>query len=82
MQPVNVIPASLQLNPKKLLNSKWTAVKPSNKEKHFIVTKIIINESPSKPAEQIEIEAIHSKRSQIIAWRALLDINSWKQGWV
>ena len=26
------------LNPKKLLNSKWTAVKPRNKEKHFLVT--------------------------------------------
>jgi hypothetical protein len=24
------------INPKKLLNSKWTAVTPVNKEKHFM----------------------------------------------
>lgn len=26
-----------QINPSKLLNSKWTAVKPINREKHFLV---------------------------------------------
>ena len=79
MQPNKI---GLHLNPKKLLNSKWTAVQPSNKEKHFIVTKVVISELPSTPIEQIEIEAVHSKRSQLIAWRTLLDTNSWKQGWV
>lgn len=29
-----------QINPKKLLHSKWTAVKPENKEKHFMVTEM------------------------------------------
>jgi tryptophan-rich hypothetical protein len=33
------------INPKKLLNSKWTAVMPTNKEKHFIVTEIEFDES-------------------------------------
>ena len=28
------------LNPKKLLNSKWTSVNPVNKEKHFLVTEV------------------------------------------
>lgn len=79
MQPNNI---SLKLNPKKLLNSKWTAAQPSNKEKHFIVTKVVIGELPYSAIEQIEIEAVHSKRSQLITWRALLDTNSWKQGWV
>ena len=32
------------LNPKKLLNSKWTAVKPSNKGKHFLVTEVEFEE--------------------------------------
>ncbi|NLZ79547.1 MAG: TIGR02450 family Trp-rich protein, partial [Gammaproteobacteria bacterium] len=27
-----------RINPKKLLHSKWTAVSPVNKEKHFMVT--------------------------------------------
>ena len=33
-----------KINPKKLLNSKWTAVKPTNKEKHFLVTEIEFDE--------------------------------------
>jgi hypothetical protein len=33
--------ASNALSPKKLLHSKWTAVEPRNKEKHFLVTKVI-----------------------------------------
>lgn len=31
------------VNKKKLLNSKWTAVNPKNKEKHFQVTKVSLN---------------------------------------
>ena len=31
-----------RLSPKKLLHSKWTAVVPHNKEKHFIVTQVIV----------------------------------------
>jgi tryptophan-rich hypothetical protein len=33
-----------QINPQKLLNSKWTAIRPENNEKHFIVTKIQFDE--------------------------------------
>lgn len=33
------MPKTLQSNPKKLLNSKWTAVTPTHKENHFLVTK-------------------------------------------
>ena len=33
-----------QINPKKLLNSKWTAVKPAHKEKHFLITEIEFDE--------------------------------------
>ena len=32
------------INPGKLLNSKWTAVNPVNKEKHFLVTEIALDE--------------------------------------
>ena len=44
------------LNPKKLLDSKWTAVKPLNKEKHFIVAKVIVPELPTGNSEMIELE--------------------------
>ena len=29
-----------QINPKKLLNSKWTKVLPTNNEKHFLISKV------------------------------------------
>jgi len=34
------------LSPNKLLHTKWTAVEPRNKEKHFLVTKVTINRAP------------------------------------
>ena len=76
-----VIPKSIQINPKKLLNSKWTAVTPTNKEKHFMVIKLITPEQPTMPIELVELEAVHSKRTQILAWRALTDTTKWLQGW-
>lgn len=69
-------------NPKKLLNSKWTAAIPENKEKHFIVTKLMLPDAPLQPIEFIELEAVHSKRSQLIAWQLLNDEKVWLQGWV
>jgi tryptophan-rich hypothetical protein len=69
-------------NPKKLLNSKWTAAMPQNKEKHFIVTKLILTNAPLQPIEFIELEAVHSKRSQLIAWQLLNDEKVWLQGWL
>jgi len=70
------------LQPKKLLNSKWTAVRPVNKEKHFIVTKLIDPVVLNGKIEQVEIEAVHSRRVMILEWRVLLDATVWKQGWV
>ena len=57
------------LNPKKLLNSKWTAVTPTNKEKHFIVTKLISPDLASASIETILLEAVHSKHSQQLPWQ-------------
>ena len=73
------------LNFKKLLHSKWTAVKPIHKNKHFIVVKICPPELPTNPdlpPEFIEIEAIYSKKITQIAWRDLQDETMWKQGWL
>jgi hypothetical protein len=30
----------------------------------------------------VEIEAVHSGRVQLIAWRELKDATRWKRGWV
>ena len=71
----------LRLNPKKLLQTKWTAAVPLNKEKHWVVTKVIEPEPPALRIAQVEIEAVHSKRSVVLPWRDLLDATRWLQGW-
>ncbi len=70
------------LNPKKLLLTKWTAVKPVAKQKHFLVSRVIEPEQLSDPIERVEIEAVFSKEVQEIAWRDLQDDRVWRQGWV
>jgi len=70
------------LNPKKLLLTKWTAVTPVKKQKHFLVCRVIQPELPTDPIEMVEIEAVFSKATQIIAWRQLQDDMVWRQGWV
>jgi tryptophan-rich hypothetical protein len=70
------------LNPKKLRLTKWTAVKPIAKQKHFLVSRVIQPEQPADPIESVEIEAIFSKATQIIPWRNLQDEEVWRQGWV
>lgn len=70
-----------KINPKKLLLSKWTAVTPRNKEKHFIVTKLLLPENPLAPLEFIELEAVYSKRVHVLPWRALNDTDTWRPGW-
>lgn len=70
------------LNPKKLLLSKWTAAHPTQKEKHFLVTKVIEPEIEGGKIEWIEIEAVYTNNARQIAWRELQDTESWKQGWV
>ena len=70
------------LNPKKLLLSKWTAVTPIAKQKHFLVSRVIQPEQPTDPIELVEIEAVFSKTTRIINWRELKDASVWQQGWV
>lgn len=41
-------------HPKKLLLSKWTAVQPLDRQKHFIVTKVIQLERPVDPIGEID----------------------------
>jgi tryptophan-rich hypothetical protein len=70
------------LNPKKLLLSKWTAVTPVAKQKHFLVSRMIQPELPTDPGELVEIESVFSKETQVIPWRNLQDADVWRQGWV
>jgi tryptophan-rich hypothetical protein len=70
------------LHPKKLLLSKWTAVKSVDRQKHFLVVTVIEPEPREAPVEWVEIEAVYSKKVQRIRWRELLDDTLWKQGWL
>ena len=68
------------LNPKKLPNSKWTAVKPSKKEKHFLVTEVEFD--GGGVIIRCLIEAVMTRRSSEIAWRSLRSSDQWVNGWV
>ena len=88
----------MHLNPKKLKHSKWTAVQPQNKEKHFIVIRLImpklaLTNVDAKPNTQIidkinieinevELQAVYSGRSFILQWRDLMNSSQWLQGWL
>ena len=75
-QPVN------QVQPTKRLLTKWTAVQPVSKEKHFLVSKVVLPEAPDTNVEFVDLEAVHSKSVRRIAWRDLRDQAQWRQGWV
>jgi tryptophan-rich hypothetical protein len=70
-----------KINPKKLLNSKWTAVTPINKEKHFIISKMQFDEEGIVVVVDCCIEAVMSKRAMTINWLDLKDESHWLQGW-
>lgn len=70
------------LNPKKLRLTKWTAVKPIAKQKHFLVSRVIQPEVETDAVEFVEIESVFSKATRIIKWRELQNDSVWRQGWV
>lgn len=70
------------LQAKKLLLSKWTAVTPVAKNKHFLVSKVIACEPPLQGVEAVELEAVFSKTVIRMDWRLLRDPALWRQGWV
>ncbi|ARS50353.1 MULTISPECIES: TIGR02450 family Trp-rich protein [Pseudomonadaceae] len=68
-----------RLNPRKLLLSKWTAARPQNRERHFLVTELIRDEEDNILA--VELQAVLTRRSQQLDWRQLQDTERWQQGW-
>ena len=74
------------LNPKKLLNTKWTAqaktkeqMQLRKQEKHFAVIKVLYDED--KRVVECNIEAVITRRVFDIDWRGLKDKSLWQQGW-
>ena len=75
-------PPKNRLSPKKLLLTKWTAVVARDKEKHFMVIRVVEPVQPQVRIEQVELEAVHSKRTFLVYWRDLTHHDQWLQGWV
>ena len=67
------------LNPKKLLNSKWTATPAINKEKHFIIVEVEYDEEGN--VIECITESVFSKNQYSIRLRDLKDTQKWRQGW-
>nr|WP_279653435.1 TIGR02450 family Trp-rich protein [Pseudomonas morbosilactucae] len=72
-------PAVNRLNPRKLLLSKWTAARPQNREKHFLVTELFCDDEGT--VLDIELQAVLSKRSQRLTWQTLQNDQDWQMGW-
>jgi tryptophan-rich hypothetical protein len=68
-----------RINPRKLLHSKWTAVRPVAREKHFLVTEVEFDDDGAVTA--CTLEAVLSHRARPIDWRELKDTQRWRQGW-
>ena len=68
-----------QINPNKLLLSKWTHRQPVAKRKHFIV--VGLNRDEDGMVTSIVLEAVIDKYQQRLPWRTLRDQQSWLQGW-
>jgi len=69
------------INIKKLLNSKWTALKPKNKEKHFLVTKVIKDDSDSLKTTRVVLESVMTKRKYNLTLTELSDPKTWQSDW-
>jgi tryptophan-rich hypothetical protein len=70
----------MRISPKKLLLSKWTALIPIKREKHFLVTRVIVPEDGS-PITAVDLQAVHSGRTETIPWKSLEDVSKWSVGW-
>ena len=68
-----------RISPKKLLHSKWTAVRPVRREKHFVVIKV--RRDDAGIVTSCVLEAVHSRRETELDWRDLKDAERWRVGW-
>ncbi len=68
-----------KISPKALLHSKWSKIDITNKEKHFIVTKVTFNED--QQVIECVIEAVLTNNEYLINWRELKLSDKWAVGW-
>jgi tryptophan-rich hypothetical protein len=69
-----------RISPKALLHSKWTKIKVTNKEKHFVVSMVEFDED--QRVTKCVIEAVMSRNEYDIDWHDLKEKDLWAFGWV
>ncbi|KXW55338.1 TIGR02450 family Trp-rich protein [Ferrovum sp. PN-J185] len=69
------------INSKKLLLSKWTAVYPTNKEKHHMVIQVIYIDKDHLIPDKIVMEALINHRQWQMDWQELKNTDNWLPGW-
>ena len=67
------------INPDKLQHSKWTAARPENGEKHFLVVDLLRDDNEN--VAQAVLEAVLTRRRIPLAWRELKNDDIWRIGW-
>ena len=67
------------VNQKKLLHSKWTAVNPTKREKHFVITEVEYSEDGT--VMHCLMQAVMTRRLFPIDWQELKDSSVWVGGW-
>ena len=68
-----------RINPEKLLLSKWTAVAPAGKSKHFLVSEIIRDDR--ELVSECVLQAVIDRCEHTLGWRELTDDVRWLTGW-
>lgn len=69
-----------RINPRKLAHSKWTALSPVDRQKHFVVAKVSFDDDGLQVVECV-IEAVLTRHRSAIDWRELQDERRWRFGW-
>lgn len=69
-----------RFNPEKLLHSKWTAVVPAKKRKHFIVVELLRGGEDLRVVGCI-LEAVIDKQRFQMELCDLKLVEHWRQGW-
>ena len=65
----------------KLDGSKWTAVAPVDREKHFVVTRVIEDRATRPRRVSVEIRSVLTGRRRIVALEEIRDPEAWRPGW-
>jgi tryptophan-rich hypothetical protein len=60
--------------------SKWPAVTPVRREKHFLALDWV-RDDEGEPTDHLVLEAVLTHRLREIHWRELEDSRSWQVGW-